>query len=269
MHIEAIAYEAVAPSTGAAAVACTGDSLTVLNDQTRHANIIDWRAKNQVAGFHQMIFPTAHDTTRNVRVPVPIDNLSPLQPWGLSMQPTAQELLSITIAGSAVAGDCETGWIQLHYPDVPGLRGRYIDWPGVLKFAEKEMTIQCSMTGTGTAPALWVGTELITADSDLLQADRDYACLGFRTDISVACVALRGPDNSGRRIGCPGINIANDTQQQYFAAQSRAYRMPMIPVVASGNKANTFFEFLGNENALTVVAAAYFVRLARGWQTRK
>jgi len=269
MHIEAIGYVAVQPNTGGAGVPCTGDSLTILNDQTRHANIIDWRAKNQVAGSHQLIFPTAHDTTKNVKVPVPIDNLSPLQPWGLSMQPTAQELLSITVAGSNVAADAELGWLQLHYPDVPGLKGRYIDWPGVLKFAEKECTIFSSMTATAVPPACWVGTELITADSDLLQADRDYAVLGFRTDISIACVALRGPDNSGRRIGCPGINIANDTQQQYFAAQSRAFRMPMIPVIASGNKSNTFFEFLGDENARTVVAAAYLVRLARGWQTRK
>lgn len=267
MHVEAIAYQAIAPTTtGAAATAVTGDSLTILNDQTRHANIIDWRGKNQVAGFHRMIFPTAHDTTKNVTVPTPIDNLSPLQPWGLAMQPTAQELLSLTIAGSAVAGDVELGWIQLMYPDVPGLKGRYIDWPGVLKFAEKEMTIYASLTRAATG---WTGTELITSDSNLLQADRDYACLGFRTDISVAAVAIRGPDNSGRRIACPGVAIENDVQQQYFAQQSRAFRMPMIPVVASGNKDNTFFEFLCDENATTVNVSAYMIRLARGWNRAK
>ena len=264
MHIEAIGYSAIAPgAAGAAASAVTGDSLTILNDTTRHANIIDWRAKNQAVGFHRVIFPTAHDTTKNMTSPVTVSNMDPLEPWGLALQPTRQELLSITIAGSAVAGDVESGWFNILYPDVPGLSGRYIDWGRVLQSAEKEMTIFATLNGSAAG---WSGTELITSDSDLMQADRDYACLGMRVSTDIAAVALRGPDNASRRIACPGQSTKSFEGQNYFANLSRAYRLPMIPVVASGNKSNTFIEMLCDENTPVVNVALYMVLLAPGWK---
>src|SRR5215216_2112053 len=135
MHTELISYSATAPSTGAAATAFTGDSLTIKNSRGP-ARIIAMWAFNQVVGTHQIVYPSGHDTTRNWRTVVTAADLNPRNVMGTPWWVQPQELLSITIAGSAVAGDVETGHLLIHYDDLPGVTSRMLDWDSLLQRTE-------------------------------------------------------------------------------------------------------------------------------------
>jgi len=258
MHIELVSYSATAPgSSGAAAAAVTGDSLIIKNSRTK-ASILQWWAKNQTAGFHQLIAQSLHDTTRNYRVNVGADELDPRIAQGSSIQPQPQEPLSMTIAGSATAGDVELGCLLVHYKDLPGVNMRSISYSDLQRKTEQLTTISATLTG---AAAGYTGTELINAESDLLKANRDYAVLGATTNTSVGALCLSGPDFGNVRLGVPGDAADNDFCQSWFCQLARWFGEPLIPVFNSGNRNSMNFSFLQDENNVSPLVTWYLALL--------
>jgi len=258
MHIELVSYSATAPgASGAAAAAVSGDSLVIKNSKSRAA-IIAWWAKNQTAGFHQLIAPSLHDTTRGMRVNVNADEVDPRLPLGTSIQPQPQETLSMTIAGSATAGDVETGCMLIHYENLPGVNLRSISWSELQKKMEMQTTISATLTG---AAAGYTGSELINAESNLLRANRDYAVLGATTNTSCAALCMSGPDFGNVRIAVPGDAADNDFCQGYFGQLSRAFGQAFIPVFNSGNRDAMSLSFLQDENNVSPLVTWYLALL--------
>jgi len=249
MHTELISFSATAPSTGAAAAALTGDSLTVKNARGP-AQIIAWWAQQQVDGWQQLVTPTAHDTTRGYRTVVEANNIDSLIPRGTSIEVQPQELLSISIAGSGTAGDVELGMMLIHYPDLPGVSGRAITWPQLTSRMQMMTTVQMTITG---AAAGYTGGELITAESDLLRANRDYAVIGVTTNVACGAITILGPDTGYVRTAVPGQASDSDVGSDWFAALSRTSGLPTIPVINSGNRAATTIGIVQNENNVSPV----------------
>jgi hypothetical protein len=260
MHFELVSYSATQPNTGAAAAAFTGDSLTIKNDRKQGTKILAMWAFNQVEGFHQIATPSGHDTTRGWRTVVEANDITDRLDLGIGMPVEAQELMTITIAGSNTAGDVETGHLLIHYKDLPGIDQRFLDWQTVQRRTEKITTIQASITGSGAG---YSGTELINADSDLLMANRDYALLGIETVTPCGAVWLTGPDTGNVRVGVPGNSIRPDLAGAYFAVLSRAYDLATIPVINSGNKNSTNIGVAMNENAGATVVSLNLCLLKR------
>src|SRR5215213_6137267 len=136
MHTELISYSATQPNTGAAAAAFTGDSLTIKNSRGA-AHVLAMWAFNQVDGYHQIVWPSGHDTTRGWRTIVQASDITPRNVMGTPWFLQPQELLTITIAGSNTAGDVETGHMLIEYDDLPGVTSRQIDWDSVLRRGEE------------------------------------------------------------------------------------------------------------------------------------
>lgn len=243
MHTELMSYQA----TGSGAVAAvTGDSLTVKNNLgNRGPMILAWWCLNQVSGYHQMIFPSGHDTTRNFRVNVTATELDPRLPAGFTLDPTAQEPLSLTIVGSGTTL-VDSGSVLIHYPNLPGTNGRYIDSGTCLKATECLTTISATLT---KGAAGYTGVELINAESNLLKANRDYAVLGFSTNLDVASIFIVGPDTGNVRIGCPGDAGDVENGANWFLQLSRFHGIPLVPVINSGNRDSTSFGFLASDAA--------------------
>lgn len=247
MHLELITSSVTAAGAGGgAASALTGDSLTVKNSKSRARMIATW-AQNQADGFVQIVKPSGHDTTRGWRGVVDSANIMNLFAAGLALNAEPQETLAVTLAGSATAGDVELSCIQMLYDDLPGVSGRFIDWPELMKRAEMDKlnTIQATLAG---AAAGYTGEELITSDSNLLQANRDYAVLGITTNIPVCAVYIIGPDTGYQKCAVPGGVSEADYGRDWFCAMARAFGETLIPVINSGNKASTYFGFVQNEN---------------------
>lgn len=245
MHTELVSFSTTAAGTsGAAAAALTGDSLTVKNSRGP-AFLVGLWAAFQADGYIQLVTPTSHDTTRGFRQVVETSNVDSLLPAGVAIELQPQELMSWTIAGSATAGDVDIGCALIHYPDLPGVTSRAIKWADLLRRAETLTTIQATIAG---AAAGYTGSELITAESDLLRANRDYAVLGISTNIPCAALTLVGPDTGYVRVAVPGQATDADVGRDYFCSQARAFDLPMIPVINSGNKSSTYLGIVQNEN---------------------
>jgi hypothetical protein len=258
MHLETIGWTTTAPSTGAAAVACAGDSLTIKHG--KNPRILTFWADHQTAGSVQIAFPTGHDTTRGFRARVPASEVTPRSVLGLAMPVTPQETLSITVVGSATAGDVENGCFVVMHDDLPGSNQKLMRWSDVVDRAEKLTTVD--FTIDVTAGGAWNGSEAINAESDLLLANRDYAILGIDFGVECCAVSIKGPHSSGVRHAVPGSVEFADMAQSWFAVLSRAYGdAATIPVFNSANKANTLLEALQDENVTDVTGSIMLVLL--------
>lgn len=247
MHIELLGVTATQPNTGAAGVAIGDNSLTVKNG--RGAKMIGLRSVHQTAGFVQVTYPSAHDTTRGYRVDAAAGANPFLLPIGNALELQAQELLSFTIAGSNTAGDVEQVYGTIHYDDLPGINQRLLTEAQLDAKTEALTTIQIPVVSTagpsyGTAVA-------INSNTDLLRANRDYAVIGMISRTTVGAAFIIGPDTSNLRIGVPGIANRPDITGQWFRILCKESGRPCIPVINSGNKASTFFGVATDENAGT------------------
>jgi hypothetical protein len=262
MHTEVLSFIATAPGAapGLAATALTGDSLVIKNNQgaIRPTVLAAWGFQ-QADGFQQVTFPSGHDTTRGYRYAVSIENTSARLPEGAFMAMTAQEQLSITVVGSANAGDQELGCLLVHYPMLPGVQSRAITYTEYLNRLEKLTTIQATVGGvTGGI----YQEELINAESDLLMANRDYAIIGMEAAVPCLAVTLRGTDLGNVRVACPGGNNVDGYQSNFFASLAQTFGMPLIPVINSGNRNNTFLGVVQNEAGAATGAVPITLYLA-------
>lgn len=260
MHIELLSATATAPSTGAAAAAVTGDSLVVKNGRGKIHMLAAWARVQATAGFAQIAFPSGHDTTRGIRsgCAASATNLSVIPlPVGIELQ--AQELLSITLAGSAVAGDVEQFCALLRYDDLPGVNQRLISAAELVSRTEKLCTIEHSSVSTA-GPSYGTPT-VITTSADLLQANRDYAVIGATTRTACGAVYMVGPDTGNLRVGVPGDIAKPEICGQWFVLMSRLSGQPCIPIINSGNKASTFAHAIADENAGTFLTTWHLALL--------
>jgi len=257
MHLELISATATAPSSGAAASALTGDSLTIKNGRGKTRIVAAW-GKRQAAGFSQIAFPSGHDTTRGFRCGLLLGAGLTI-PIGFSIPVNAQELLSLTIAGSATAGDVEQDFLLVHYDDVPGITGRLISPAQLDSRIEKLTTVEASIAAT--AGPSYGSPEALSADSDLLRANTDYAILGATVRTACGAVYLVGPDTSNVKIAVPGLHDKPELTAQWFVLQSRAHGVPLIPVINSGNKASTLLGVCCDENAGTYLVTWHLAQL--------
>jgi len=245
-HIELVSCIATAPGAGgAAAAAVTGDSLTIKNG--KGPKIIGIWADFQAAGVLQIIRPSGHDTTRDLRFRVPATEVDFRNPIGIPIDVEPQELLGVTIIGSATAGDVETACLLVGYDELPGSSQNLISESELMRKIDKLLTIECSITTAGNG-VTYSGEELINAESALLKANRNYAILGANVGAECAAVTVRGPDTGNVRIGLPGNDLDNNFTSQFFPLLSRAFGKPLIPVINSGNAASTYFGALADEN---------------------
>lgn len=259
MHAQIVSASATQPNLGAAGVVFTGDSLTVLNArQAAGCEIIALWQTNQVAGFGQVAFPSGHDTTRGYRAGAAIGVNPASLTLGQAISVTPQELLSITIAGSNVAGDVEQLSMLIWYGDFPGIDARLITPAQLGPRIEKYTTVEASITSV--AGPGYSGEEAINVDSDLLMANRDYAIMGMSCRTQVHAITVRGPDIGNVRLGCPGV-LRQELTSQWFQMLSRATGRAMIPIINSGNKSQTLVGVATDENAGTFVVTLYLALL--------
>lgn len=256
MHIEIQTFQATQPNTGAAGTANTGDSLVVKNGRGKIEVISSWSTR-QAAGFSQFNTPSSHDTTRGYRVGCAAAIGELTMTIGNSLRVEAQETISSTLAGSNTAGDIELDSLLVYYENFPGIDMRSITPQSAFSRMEKITTVESSVASVATGQ---YAEEAITADSDLLQANRDYAVLGLSARTVSHALTLRAPDFGNIRVGVPGM-LRPEISQQWFVLMSRAHNLPLVPVFNSGNKGNVNVGFVMNENAAATVVTLHLVML--------
>lgn len=247
MIVTSLCFQATAPgSSGAAASASTGDSATLLPSRPVLLAVLSY---TQAAGWIQITTPSGHDTTRGWRVPTIASGGGILATPESAPVFRPQETVSVTIAGSATAGDIESAVLMLAYPEIPG--GKFVGYSEITSRARRTTTIYAALTGSTSGG--YSGEELLTAESDLLRADTQYAVLGalVSSKSNVTCLTLRGPDTANYRVPIPALTLADYGTRAPMLALADRSGLDTIPVINSGNRYSTYIGLVGNENAAT------------------
>lgn len=250
-----------AAAGGTAMAAVAGDSLNVRNCPLEtEPQLLTFWVKSQTSGFVQMTHPAGHDTTRDIRGRhVAAANL-PLLPAGFAEPMEPQETIALTLGAGAVAGDVELWHALMYYPQLPGINANLIDLNTLDARFVEYVTVEDSTTAT--AGGAYSGTRLITAASDLLIANTDYALLGAHLGALCGVLAVQGSDVGNLRVGIPGMNGRPDLTAMWFPWLTQEFGLPLIPVFNSANKGNISITNVQDENLAAVPFALVLARLS-------
>lgn len=258
--LEMITALATAPSTGAAAAACTdapsANSLTI-RDSRKAIRMLDVWATKQAVGSVRFTSPFLHDTTVGMHMAAPSGTAILMR--GMAQELKTQDTIDITIEGSGTSGDCEHVSFLVSYDDLPGISGRYIS-PTELKRRGMEIYAFENNLSTDTG-CCYSGGEAITAEQDQLRANTDYAILGCTVQVGVHAVSWTGPDWGYLRQGMPTITEEQWHNAFYFREISEIYGLPLIPVFNSSNKELVEVSAVTDENGTDLVLSTVCQRL--------
>jgi hypothetical protein len=261
MHIEVLTALSTAASTGAAATAATGDSLTLRNGRagSRVRLLSAWHT-TQAAGSLKVVGPAFSDTSRGLYWPSISGGGLPLWPpdFGEAMYP--QDTLAITHVGSATGGDIEHSSLLLFYEDTPGIAATLLDLNGLRSRGRRTVTVYATLS-SGTAGG-YSGSEAINAESDLLRPNTDYALLGGVNIVAAHAIGVKAPDWGNVRVAWPGATGIPHITNRWFAWLSEKSGLPCIPVFNSGNKAGIFLDCVQDENGADPIVGLNLVELA-------
>lgn len=250
-------FTTAAGTTGSAAAAVAGDSLQMFAS-SRKPKILDWWGSNQTTGFHRLLFQSGHDMIQGLPVPVVASELDPLMTMGLPIEVEPSETMQPTIAGSATAGDVETGSWNIYYADGPGGNANFIDWQTLKELKENQTTVKQTIVG---AAAGYTGQAALSMGA--LKTGRWYALEGISVNVDVNSVCIIGGDTGNVWMGVPGDAADQDRTKNYFCLLSRMYGLPLIPIFNASNTGNTFVRILQNENNISPICYFHFALLER------
>jgi hypothetical protein len=261
MHIEILTALTTAASTGAAAAAASGDSLTLRAGRPgSKVRLLTLWHTTQAAGSLKVIGPGFSDTSRGLYFPSISGGGLPLWPADVGEEMYPQDTLSITHVGSATAGDIEHSSLLLLYEDTPGINGRFLDANGLRARARRTVTVYATLS-SGTAGG-YSGSEAINAESDLLRPNTEYALLGGVNIVAAHAIGVKSPDWGNVRVGWPGVTGIPQITGRWFAWLSETAGLPLIPVFNSGNKAGVLLDCVQDENGADPIVALNLVELA-------
>ncbi|MCX8500927.1 MAG: hypothetical protein ORO03_04455 [Alphaproteobacteria bacterium] len=259
--LELVTVRATNPSTGAAGLAVTGNSLIVRDTPKRVWMSGLWQTRT-ADGNTQIVSPLLHDNLVGIQM-----RSEAGQYVGFSSMKTpmfAQDQLSVTLIGSAAAEE-HSSWLN-YYESLPGVDANLITYAELMRRAVDITAVLNTVTPGTTA----FGTQVaINATNDQLKANTEYAIIGATIEDGVATIgthAIRytGTDFGNLGVGLPGSAIypgSNAQSFEWFMRLARQLDLPMIPVFNSANKALTFLDAIGAAATSTGVATT-LVRLA-------
>ncbi len=241
--------------------AVTGDPAAIRNGRegSKIMLLAAW-SKAQAVGFSQILFPAGHDLVRNIRFRNLANQCDNKLPLGVPQLMRAQDPLTLSQSGSAVAGDVELVHLLLYYEDLPGVGGRLIGTGDLASRGVEQLTVED--TTTATAASAYSGARALNAASDLLKANTDYAIVGGTLGAVCGALTVRGVDSGNLRAAIPGLSGDAQWTVNWFAFLSDWYGIPCIPVFNSANKAGIFIENVQDENLTAVPFSLNLVQLS-------
>jgi hypothetical protein len=238
-----------------------GDTLQVRNSNpAKKTQLIEFWAFNQVTGTFRVRSPKLHDNVQGIRESVAPASVDFALPYACNQILYPQDILIAEQTGSAVAGQIESGSLLIYYEDLPGVAGRFIAPPDTAKRGVNIVNVELALT-PGAAGG-YSGQLALNAQFDLLQANTDYAVLGYLVNARAATVAIRGPDTGNLRCSGPAEPTKRDQTSQWFIMLSQWTGIPLIPVINSANKAGTFVDVVQNQAATAITVNWVLLQLA-------
>lgn len=237
VSIDTVAFYSANPGAGpTVATMAPGDSATIRANNPSGTILLD-EVLHQGAteGYVQVRSPRLHDNVRGIRITPSETPLAAGLPWDVGQPLFPQDTLVIELSGGTAETDC--GALVVYYSDLSGSEARLHMPADVLPLLEHFVYVEVDFNTAATA-GQWADTAINTTE-DLLKANRDYAVLGFITDVAVCALGVKGTDTGNYRVCGPGA-LRSEVTSRYFVWQSEKTGRPYIPVINSANKSNTF-----------------------------
>lgn len=224
------AFEALAPGTN--------DSATFFNVPQGSGPYLAeiWAVDSASVAEFSLTASRFHDQTFGIRLAcpsgaalAPTTRPSLLSPAGFDQPIFPSDVLSVQVNGTAA--DNVNLTIQLYYPNLPGIDGRYATSAQVRATMKNLVGVRVSPTsGAGN----WGTSVALNSVTNLLHANTDYAVLGFTSQTPIAALALSGVDTGNLRVGGP-VLAAPEHDAYLFSDLSDKYGQALIPVINSNN----------------------------------
>lgn len=234
---QVITGRATNPSTTFTALtANSNDSFTIANFPTTAPAYLDnmWAAEATV-GVLRVRSPRLHDQSQGIRMQVGATTPRLLLPDATEQALYPGDALTVEITGGAAETDL--GALLVYYTDLPGAAARLAQWSEIANRIKNLAGVEVDVTTSATA-GQWSSGTAINATFDNLQANADYALLGYTVGTSCGAVAVSGPDTANYRVGGPG-NTDQVQTRQFFVDMANASGRPYIPIVNSNNRGGT------------------------------
>jgi hypothetical protein len=218
--------------------AAPGDSFTVAAGTQEGAINLEqvWTA-GAVTDYFRIYSPRMHDNTQGIRMQVGATKYRPMLPWDADqpMYPADTPTVQLDATGAGTGGIL----VMYEYLDLPGANPRLATWADVNPRIEQIMGCEVDVV-SGAIGAYGNGVAL-NGTFDNFKANRDYAWLGYSTNVGCLGVAVVGPDTSNYRIGGPGDPdpiLTRDVFKRVSEDTGRAF----IPIIAANNRASSFVQ---------------------------
>ena len=260
--IELLSGYVTAPSTTNTALTMNaGNTLQIRNAvEGSDIRLIGAWTKNQTAGVLRILSPRLHDNVQNMRFFAPIGANYPQYLPQNPQKLVSQDTLTVTLSGSATAGDLEIASLLVEYEDLPGVNARFLTTEELLSRTVNIMTVENTLA-TGTAGGN-SGQEAINAEYDLMKANTDYALMGYTTSVVGGNIRWQGADLGNLGIGGPCPTLSLDMTRNWFVDMSNRLGRACIPVFNSANKAGILIDASQDENGVDILVTSIFAELS-------
>ena len=238
-------------------VMSAGDTLVVRNasDASKNKILTAW-SRVQAVGILRIMSPVMHDRINNFRASVMIADEDPLIPLGAGQPLYKGDTLDVDLNTASGAGIKELVCLLNYYEDAIGYDQHLAKWSDIKDKIRNIITMRSVVVAAGVVG--WSGAMAINATEDRFKADKDYAILGYMTNVPCCAVRYRGPDLSNLGVGGHGCNARRYATVDWFKTLSEKFDLPLIPIIDSDNKTATFIEVLQDQaNAAVTVDTIY------------
>ena len=225
-------------TTYEALAAGTGDSLTFQNfpDGSRAEVAEIWGVDDAHAAEFSVYATRWHDQTYGIQfeVPssastVPVKRSWPGSPEGANQPIYPSDVMVAQV--KCTASDNANMTMVAYYSNLPGVDARLASWDYVRAHTKNLVGIHVATTpGAGN----WGSTVALNASDNRLHAGRDYAVLGFTSNLALAAIGIVGVDTGNFRMGGPVIGDPNH-DANLFINYAKAYNSALIPVINANN----------------------------------
>lgn len=263
--LELLSGFATQPNTGLGITVSNG-TLTVRAFNAGSAYLLNiWKNGQNVPGFARFRSPNLHDVAQAMRFQCLGGQTQILHDTGFPQPLRSQDVLTVDVAGSNVAGDIENLCAHIYWTNLEGIQARFLSLEALEARIESYLVTSHALVGAVTGA--WGANQAINAGltGDLFKADRDYALLGGTFSETAAnngaAVSCIGPDTGNFMVGIPVVSGRPELTQDWFVQMTKRYKVPLIPVINAANKGGTFLQVLNNENANTVTASLVWALL--------
>lgn len=237
---------------GAALTALTpggGDSFTVRNfDLSQKAYLEGVWGQSATAGQVRVRSSKMHDPVNGLLFDLPAAQIRDLLGDAIDTPLFPQDALTFEIAGGAAETDSAA--LMIYYDNLPGPTDTMVSWEQVQARKDSVTTTRIGVAGPVAAGDWSPGTAL-SGGSGVLDANTQYAVLGYQMGTACNAFAIRGTDTANLKVGGPGPTEPLETRD-WFVRMSQALKRPHIPVINSANLANIFAFVALNTAAGTV-----------------